>query len=207
MWQYFVIAILVCMAIGLIALSVWKGKQNSQNAWSNRLMPFAGFVDKDLTYYSNSDTSGTPLSQITCPTGTKVNIVGAYFQSFDPYGQCSPTPNAVVSQTCTNDSSNPICANNNSDYQNNYCNCDGDTYQNCKIRNATYYLSQKCNGEQSCEVTVDNDFFGPYPCSMDTTDANYGNLPQIPLSSDDQGDITGTTSGYYVHGIYTCDPA
>jgi hypothetical protein len=77
----------------------------------------------------------------------------------------------------------------------------------CAPQNASAYLS-KCDGKNNCNVTLTNEFFGPYPCSFEppescdpnnpTTDG-YCSLPWI----ESEGKFS---QGYYVHGLYTCVP-
>jgi hypothetical protein len=92
------------------------------------------------------------------------------------------------------------------DYNNLTCRPQSTT-GNCLPQNASSYLS-KCNGKNNCNVTLTNEFFGPYPCHIappDSCDPNnppvdgYCSLPWI----ESQGKYS---QGYYVHGVYTCVP-
>ena len=42
------------------------------------------------------------VPQIQCPVGYKVNIVGAFLDINDPYGECSVTPDGTLQMTCGN---------------------------------------------------------------------------------------------------------
>ncbi|HSA76319.1 MAG TPA: hypothetical protein VLE02_02120 [Nitrosarchaeum sp.] len=244
--------------------------------------------------------NSTPLAvktPLTCGT-QKINIVGAWIEVMDPFGECSNTPSSILKNSCgnfdplnaksctssdtcglgmtcengkcapqkctqplppntrvcptdlgkfcnadnqcgsddlmckmgycvlKNDTVNcfkcegngryaqyPLCSNLNSSYQNTMCNSSAIT-NNCKIRDASAYLSMKCNGKSECDINSWNpnssEYFGPLPCNIKPSDDLYGFLPIVPgwgggPPMGTSKNIPGSVSkGYYVHGLYTC---
>ena len=70
-----------------------KVNKNKKNRVSNLLLPFNAKLDPPGGNRDPSKgksllrTTGVP--QITCPAGSKVNIVGAWIEVYDPYAECS----------------------------------------------------------------------------------------------------------------------
>lgn len=85
----------------------------------------------------------------------------------------------------------------------------------CVIRDASAYLAAQCDGKQSCSVTIEPSFFGPYPCNFPpSTSPPYTSLPASsgtqttpPVLSGGTGSTGGSTNqGYVVHGLFACVP-
>lgn len=120
-WALLFIFLLI-IAIGiLIYFNFDQSSSNTKVDISKNLLPF------NVTYNAlNRKTSsggvvkvvnslGQP--QIKCPPGFKINIVGAFSQVVDPFGECTPTPSATFKNSCgdTSDNSSLISCNSDSD--------------------------------------------------------------------------------------------
>ena len=85
------IVVIVVLFVVLIALGVLNSMTTSNNQVLARrqiILPFSATIDPT----TGSDTgfmniNGEP--QIKCESGTKVNIIGAFFDVFDPYNECA----------------------------------------------------------------------------------------------------------------------
>lgn len=105
--EIWAIIVIVVLFIAIVALGIFFAittKNNYDLSAQQRLYPFAAVIDPQnpntvvpLTYTTPTGETG---NQITCPAGTKINIVGAFFDIVDPYGMCTPNPNSLVSATC-----------------------------------------------------------------------------------------------------------
>lgn len=87
-WSVIVIVVLFVILIVFGILNVVTARNNQILARKQILLPFSATIDPTTgqeTGFMNID--GTP--QIKCPVGTKVNIVGAFFNVFDPYNECA----------------------------------------------------------------------------------------------------------------------
>lgn len=153
----------------------------------NLIRPFAAMQGTSVTR-----RDGT--SQISCPAGTKVSIIGAVYEVFDPSGQCTDkpfdpkqSPNAVCGAPLVRDRQGAELSAVRGSGQ-------------CRLRDVTAQVAMKCNGTDSCDLTVDSAALGPYPCpGIAPGDAAYGNLPT------DTENGEPTIQGYILHGSYTCE--
>jgi hypothetical protein len=119
------IIIIVALVIALIAIAVatfFLEESNKKKQSSNIIYPFSGMLtppSPPWTVNSNNISVGagaTPEAglsllgskggsshtepQIQCPAGTKINIIGAYIQVTDPYGECSTSADSMLQMTC-----------------------------------------------------------------------------------------------------------
>ncbi len=118
------IVLCVLFGIGIIIFAILAARESSHNkgrSSANRLIPFAGYLSPPSDYWNTAPKGGsgsapTPKGglfltgltggngaspQIQCPVGSKINIVGAYVEVNDPYGECSVTsPSATFSLSC-----------------------------------------------------------------------------------------------------------
>jgi len=99
---FVVLIILLILAIGGMAGGVYFIEtKNNQDNIANIIYPFTGKYDANSEKIILEDSTGNP--QITCKgkgKNTKINIVGAFFDVEDPYGQCTGTSNSVLDLTC-----------------------------------------------------------------------------------------------------------
>lgn len=186
------IIILVLVLGLLIGWTILITKNNNISKSTNVLVPFSAFLSNGDKVTNEGDEGDE--QQISCPTGTKINIVAAYYDVYDPHNQCSDKPSDTVNPC--DPSNTPICNNADDTGANSVCKPGGTG--DCRMRDATGYLGAQCNGiEGDCDVTINRTFFGPEPCNViNPQDALYNKLPALP----------GEKQGYYVHGIYACDP-
>lgn len=115
--------VLLVLAIGLfILLAVSQDGKAKKLREKNELIPFNGTLappsppwtvnlskantgsgkkpeDGLLLLGMRGGTSDT-APQIQCPVGSKINIVGAFLDINDPYGECSNTPNSTLKLSC-----------------------------------------------------------------------------------------------------------
>ena len=98
-----ILMIILIMAIGAMAVVVYlTEKKNSIANQKNILYPFTGNADSKGNVMLK-DSSGNP--QIDCSissgkNGGTVNIIGAFFDIIDPYGECSPIASSVLDLSC-----------------------------------------------------------------------------------------------------------
>lgn len=121
MWSEITIVILFIVVVAFAILTFVVENSNSKKQKSNIFFPFATTLNvldpskpKPLSKKITKTVSGQPIvtevPQIQCPVGFKVNIVGAFSEVFDPYGQCSPFPADQLKVTCGLDSANVFCS-------------------------------------------------------------------------------------------------
>lgn len=132
-----VIMVMLAVAIGIfVFLTISTESSNKKNQQANILYPFSGYLappNPPWTVRQNKNNPGigkepedglylvgmaggktvnTP--QIQCPAGYHINIVGAFLDVADPYGECSNNPNPLLEMTCgdpSNTSASPACDN------------------------------------------------------------------------------------------------
>lgn len=105
MWDIFLIIFLIILFVLIVFLTFRKINENKKSEALNIIFPFNGTLQAPG---SNRNPSA-PLSlyradgrtpQLSCPAGSKINIIGAYVEVYDPYGSCSPSPNLSYQNTC-----------------------------------------------------------------------------------------------------------
>lgn len=309
-WVILIIGLLLFLFLMLFGGSAYFVDQNLKSSVINRYIPFSASMGpggKD-SYVTMTNGNGQQTSQLTCPSGYKINIVGAFHQVFDPNEQCTPSFSNKISNalsaTCgaTGDKQNdpqpvPIgvcssdsdcydpnifeCVNSKCQLKTNACNSDSDcgsdgvhkcikgmcidknvclgitydgkgelntpssitgntnpicdptnTSTRCAIRDASAFVADKCDGQNSCSIKISD--FGPLPCSgfevtscnidpsstnqQDFTPDRQSSYCQLPMGYGVSGGIpsgasqNGTSApatvnlGYQVHGFYTCVP-
>jgi len=121
-------AVLIIFVFGGVAL---VQKSNSQTEQANILYPFSGYlspssnISQQGKWTVNSSRSNVGVGQqpedglflvgmaggekdsvpqMQCPSGYRINVVGAYLDIADPYGECSSTPTSTVKLSCGNTS-------------------------------------------------------------------------------------------------------
>ena len=94
-----ILMILLVIAIGVLAGGVYYIERENTIKDSNNIMyPFTGQVSGGRL--NLVDSYGNP--QISCSDkgGGNVNIIGAFFDIEDPYGQCTNKSSPVINATC-----------------------------------------------------------------------------------------------------------
>lgn len=91
-----VMVILLVVAGVILVISFILANGNKKIAAQNVVIPFSAYVGAD-GMVDLTDSEGNP--QIQCPAGFNVNIIGAYSDVIDPYGECS-TPTDVFMRSC-----------------------------------------------------------------------------------------------------------
>ena len=83
-----VILILLVATAVLVVLTIRSNEENFKMAQQQRLTPFSANIDPTTGNAKPfNDVNGNP--QISCPAGSTVNIVAAFYNIFDPYNECS----------------------------------------------------------------------------------------------------------------------
>lgn len=106
---------IIAISLGCVGLGLWyyfQTRKNYQYSISKRLIPFTAAVNP-TTGQAGSFTTPAGAAQISCPSGTVVNIVGAFFDISDPYGECTTKPATLISSWCNpNISTTQACTSN-----------------------------------------------------------------------------------------------
>lgn len=92
-----VMVILLVVAGVILVISFILANGNKKIAAQNVVIPFSAYVNSGDGTVDLTDSEGNP--QIQCPAGFNVNIIGAYSDVIDPYGECS-TPTDVFMRSC-----------------------------------------------------------------------------------------------------------
>ncbi|MGV9200666.1 MAG: hypothetical protein ACOC4M_17800 [Promethearchaeia archaeon] len=122
LWTIAVIFVLVLAIIGIAVLTFFVEESNKKKQQANILYPFSGHLTPPSPPWdvnSNNISPGAGKNpqeglallgarggssfnepQIQCPSGYKVNIVGAFIEVADPYGQCSTKSDSQLQMTC-----------------------------------------------------------------------------------------------------------
>jgi hypothetical protein len=229
LWVNISLVVFFLLFLTLIVLNFLKVRQNGATANNQILYPFSATIDP-TTGTPSSFTTVSGGSQITCPAGSSVNIVGAFFNVFDPYNECVVSA-ADVSPLLANCTDPNVCPGQQGSGPNGMCTPTNMSAQ-CAIRDASASVGAKCNGRQSCPDLTMADF-GDYPCAgiaptqcinsftstgqpvwSQTTRSGYCALPYIPGNpggvpvgaSTQNSNPANANVGYIMHGIYTCVP-
>jgi hypothetical protein len=224
------IIILGVILVIVVSLTIYMTIQNKKKQMVNQVMPFTARLDPSGNL-TPSLTTASGASQISCPVGTKINILGSILEVYDPYSECLATGAVPEFQTmCSNYNTQPnpdptsttgqLCANTDPShgYRNTTCWADGSGNYgdgNCKIRNASIYLAGACDGKTgACNVTVDNSTVGPWPCQILPAPVGSGSdYLDLPIANGNSGLPTAPSpvqstmaQGYYLHGLAVCIP-
>lgn len=116
------------LALGCIGFGIWyfiQTRKNYSTAIGQRLIPFTAAVDP-TTGIAGAFTNAAGEPQLQCPAGTTINIVGAFFDISDPYGECSAKPSAFIQGMCDPSVATPQACTASDD-----CNGPGSAYQFC----------------------------------------------------------------------------
>lgn len=133
-WTIVVIALLILAIVIFIFLTYITEKKNSTSQQSNILYPFSGYLAPSNVWTVNQSKNNPGVGekpedglylvgmvggesnnvpQIQCPAGYHINVVSAFLDVADPYGECSYTPDSVLKMTCgdgSDASSAPACS-------------------------------------------------------------------------------------------------
>ncbi len=116
MWMRFIILIIllilllslisICICIGLSSNKMrnknLRKEQENSLQFFNKNFPSSNEEFSELVFSCPGDVKSVPRHTQTF----KIEILGAYFDVFDPWGQCSPEPSDIISQTCNQDEKN-----------------------------------------------------------------------------------------------------
>lgn len=102
-WAIIMILFLFLIFGGLAGFTWWVEHTNSKAQQNNIVYPFSGAIDPTDTTNPVVLTGAGGTPQIQCPEGTVVNIIGAWVEVNDPFGECS-SPSATFRATCGDDS-------------------------------------------------------------------------------------------------------
>lgn len=108
------IVILVIIVLGLGGLNYFLVTKNNEVAVQQTLKPFSARIDPTTGNISKGGFSG----QLSCPSGTSIQIVSAFYDIDDPYAVCSSNisnVNPLVAFICNPSVSGPGTCSKNSD--------------------------------------------------------------------------------------------
>jgi hypothetical protein len=101
-----IISLLIVLSV-FIGLNVMTTTNNQKIAQTQKFQTFSSAIDPKTgqpTFpeggssdapFTVTDENSKIIPQIQCPVGTKINILGAFFDIFDPYATCSATEDQV----------------------------------------------------------------------------------------------------------------
>lgn len=128
---------------------------------------------------------------------------------------CDSSGNCTVNSMAPKESCECAHTDSTNGYQNcacsNYTGKNATNTYNCKSRDASSYLSNYCNGKNTCPVVTDSNqdltsIFGPYPCNLSPGDPGYNLLPMVRGNDGIGGNSPSSMNqGYYIHGLFTCE--
>lgn len=118
----FLIATFAILIVVFVVLTVKKKSTNQVRQDANIIIPFAGYLSppnanvqrtknnvgslmptqEGLFLVGMGDGESASYPQIQCPVGSTINIIGAYIETNDPFGECSGKPDPVFSLSCGN---------------------------------------------------------------------------------------------------------
>lgn len=237
-WKFILLSIfLIVVIVASITYIVYKGHKLSteEKVEIGPIKSFSGFYCPPQVSGAGSIGCGEqylvtsenePL--ITCPIGEKINIIGAYFEVYDPFQQCSTTPTQDLLMKCASDPSYISCIN-SSGASGGWTvpACQPTGTGGCVSRDSSAFLQafvDGCSDTSNCHVPINTEAFGPFPCDpsgVATSSSQFGLLPLIQgtmgtrqtnserkliFSSVSDPIAPATNQGYYVHGIYRCVP-
>lgn len=99
-WALIIIIVLILAIVTLFVFFGITTKNNYDLSAQQILYPFSAVLNPSSPTDPVTLLDGSGNNQITCPAGSKINIVGAFFDIADPYGMCTPSPSDAVSATC-----------------------------------------------------------------------------------------------------------
>ena len=116
MWRNIMLIMLIIMILSSISICICIGlssnkmrnknlREEQENVlqFFNMNLPSSKENSTELAF-SCPDMSSSQHTQTDGKVETfKIEILGAYFDVFDPWGQCSPEPSDIISQTCEQD--------------------------------------------------------------------------------------------------------
>jgi len=162
-----VIMVILALAIGVfVFLTVFTESGNKKKQQANILYPFSRALTPPSPPWTVNDNNiakgagqepedglsllgavgGTQdtVPQIQCPAGYKINIVGAFLDIVDPYGECSNTPDSTLQATCGDGSDTSSAAK---------CSASGDCGVGMECFNSRC-VPKKCTSSGDCAASV-----------------------------------------------------
>lgn len=98
-WTLILIGILVVTLIIIVAVVWFISRNNTYSNQNNILYPFYAAIKPGESTTFLTDAAGNP--QIDCSAvGGKINIVGAWAETIDPYSMCANDSSSILNLTC-----------------------------------------------------------------------------------------------------------
>lgn len=167
-----IVIILMIVAVVFYILTYGKSVEKTE---AIVLRPFSGFYGKSLT-----KSDGSP--QLSCPSGSSINVISAVYEVYDPNLQCSSKSpwGGKTNDECNYPSPGPKLP-----LLSNVSKLGG-----CRIRDESATVSALANGKQKTNFEILATTFPNNPCT-DVKDPT-----KLPIAA----------SPYVLHGVYTCIP-
>jgi hypothetical protein len=171
---------IVVLSAACLGFGVWyfiSVRRNTKASQGQMLIPFSASIDPQTGTSTGFMTSaGEP--QLLCPSGTSINIVGAFYDIADTFGECTNTPSNIISYMCNPSVSSPSGS----------CKSDGDcgSGMTCNTSAGTCSLAAQASGSstQCPEGTTLVSIGGNYYCI--NNDICGGGIPN-PVCSPSSG--------------------
>lgn len=131
------IIILIILVVGLGGLNYFLVTKNNEAAVQQTLKPFSARIDPTTGNISKGGFSG----QLSCPAGTSIQIVSAFYDIDDPYAVCSSdisNVNPLVAFMCNPNVTGPGTCSKDSDCPS------GTSCQSGKCKLKIYQSNEKC---------------------------------------------------------------
>lgn len=167
-WAIILIIVLFIILGLIIGLTWWTERENNLNQQRNILRPFAGSIDPNNPGDVHLTMDDGRSSQIQCPVGYNVNIVGAWVEVNDPFGECS-NPSSTFKATCGGDSDRASAIT---------CSNDGDCAEGMHCDN-NKCMPSTCSSSDDCGVNVCPDKLGDH-CTSHTECGNPLSCVPVP---------------------------
>ena len=227
---------LTIILIALVMLVAYLQITNAQKGELGRLRPFGAMYTSSSSMFETlgeATSTGQAVPQISCPTGTQIQILNAMYQVYDPYGQCTATPTTAFIGMCAsgdgacssggiNPCDNTVCGGgdatstncgtsqtplSDSEYTNSVCS------GKCNVLNVSAPFAAAMNGQSSYTGTIEYALQGgtsgtysvPTPCSSISVTSAADPSTGLPFNC--PSGSGAAKQGYFVQGVYACVPA
>jgi hypothetical protein len=163
-WIIVVIVFLMILFLIIFSGSAYMVDQNIKSSVTNRFIPFSASMGPEAedVYITMTNENGDKTSQLQCPAGYNINIVGAFSQVFDPNNECTTSSSNSISQALS--ATCGATGNPQKDPQPvpiSSCASDGDCYN----PNIFQCVNSKCQlRENACQADSDCGGSGVYKC-------------------------------------------
>lgn len=108
-WVWVVVTILFVTIVLCLSGAAYKGVQNRKRGNDLRLYTFSGSFASATGAalpLTKVDAQGNTVPAISCPAGTTVDVLGAFYDVYDPYLECTQKADPLIFKSCNLDNGN-----------------------------------------------------------------------------------------------------